>query len=129
VCGADGSRAGDAIARFEPSRRPDLWSGIGLASAYAGGFEEMDLSNLYSAAEEFRPHLAQGSAFAAKARLRAGNLVPHTEHACQVFCGMSARDAAAVTDTALRNLSGDGAEPAYEIWRARIRQEFATVRR
>jgi hypothetical protein len=129
VCCADGVRVSNTIAEFNQSRRSDLWSGVGLASAYAGGFEERDLSTLCDAAGAFGPDLAQGAAFAAKARLRAGNLVPHTERACQAFCAMSARDAACVTDSALKKLPADGIEPAYEIWRRRIRQEFATVRR
>lgn len=129
VCCADGVRVAGTIAQFDQSRRSGLWSGIGLACAYAGAFEERDLIALRDAAGEFRPDLAQGAAFAAKARLRAGNLVPHTEDACQTFCAMSARDAACVTDSALKKLPADGTEPAYEIWRRRIRQEFAAVRR
>jgi len=96
VAGApvDVAKAVEIFARFEQSRRADLWSGIGLACAYAGACDERGLTEVFGAAEEFQPDLAQGAAFAAKARLRAGNLVPHTEHACQAFCNMSARDAA-----------------------------------
>jgi len=34
--GGDLTRATEAIGRFPPTRRPDLWSGLGLAVAYAG---------------------------------------------------------------------------------------------
>jgi hypothetical protein len=36
VCGADTDRLAETIAGFALSRRPDLWSGVGLAAAYAG---------------------------------------------------------------------------------------------
>jgi hypothetical protein len=122
-------RASRIVEQFDRSRRADLWSGIGLASAYAGCCADQDLSELTAAAQGYRAELAQGAAFAAKARLRAGILAPHTERACAAFCGISAREAAAATDSALENLPKDGSEPAYEIWRRRIQHEFAAVRR
>src|SRR5262249_10206070 len=95
---ADARRVKETILRFDESRRADLWSGIGLACAYAGAYARVDLTELCDAAERYRPELAQGAAFAAKARLRAGNLVAHTECACAAICGTSALEAAAVTD-------------------------------
>jgi hypothetical protein len=117
------------VEQFDRSRRADLWSGLGLASAYAGCCAEWVFSELAAAAEGYRAELAQGAAFAAKARLRAGNLAPHTEQACAAFCGISAREAAAITDSAFENLPKDGPQPAFEIWRRRIQEEFAAVRR
>jgi hypothetical protein len=124
---ADAQRVSGAIGRFDKSRHADLWSGIGLACAYAGAYSERDLTALCAAADSYRAELAQGAAFAAKARLRAGNLVPHTETACKVICGTSALEAAEVTDAALKNLPRDGSEPAFEVWRRRIQHEFSTV--
>ena len=37
VKGASPERIAQAISRFERSRQPDLWAGVGLACAYAGG--------------------------------------------------------------------------------------------
>jgi len=123
---ADPTRVWNTIARFPESRRPDLWSGVGLACTYAGGCETAELEELFDRSRAFRHSLAQGAAFAAKARQRAGNLVPHTEEACRVICGLSAADAAEVTDKALLRLpGGDGDIPAFEIWRQRIHHEFA----
>jgi hypothetical protein len=42
-----------------------------------------------------------------------------------VLCGLSASDAAAVTDAALENLPANEAEPAFEVWRRRIQDKFA----
>jgi hypothetical protein len=121
---ANGKKAAETIAAFDESRRADLWSGVGLACAYAGGFTEKDLEDLRAAGERYPTEIAQGAAFAAKARLRAGNLVPHTVRACQVLCGMAAEEASEITDHARRDLPQDAAEPTYEVWRGRIQRAF-----
>ncbi len=126
VDGADVSRIPTTIAAFPPSRHADLWSGVGLACAYAGGRERVEVQALRVAAGPYHPQLAQGAAFAAKARQRAGNPTPHTEIACEVLCGLSAEAASKITDVALENLPPDGAEPAYEIWRQRIQARLVT---
>lgn len=125
VNGSDVRAAAGAIGRFAEERRGDLWSGTALASVYAGGVEEADLELLRSLAGEYAPDGAQGAAFAAKARLLADLATPHTEMATQVWCGMPAVKAAAVTDDAqevLREPEGD--VPNFERWRERIRQNF-----
>jgi hypothetical protein len=121
---ADSARVPDIISAFPLSRQPDLWSGIGIACAYAGGVERPELESLSKAAGYFRPHLAQGVAFAVKARQRAGNLVRHTEAASEAICGLPASEAAAITDAALENLTPSDGEPEYEVWRRRIQARF-----
>ncbi|HEV7990867.1 MAG TPA: DUF1702 family protein [Gemmatimonadaceae bacterium] len=120
VTGGDAARVHSVIDRFAPRRRSDLWSGVGLACAYAGGATSATVQAIARAADIFRPDLAQGAAFAAKTRERAGNEATHTESACRILCGLSARDAARITDDALVGLPGDASEPAYEVWRRRI---------
>ena len=115
------------VAGFPAARRADLWSGLGLAATYAGLVPEPALLELREAAGAFRPQLAQGVAFAAKARQRAGNLTDYTETAAQIFCGMSAVEAARVTDKALENLPADSSIPAYESWRCRIQNHFTRI--
>lgn len=124
VEGTQVSRITQTIGGFPPERRADLWSGIGLAAVYAGEASEAELQSLRDAAGPFVPQLAQGATFAAKARHRAGNLKPYHDLACGVLCGLSASEAAQVSDEALENLPADGAQPAYEIWRQRIQQRF-----
>lgn len=123
--GADPIRTAAAISAFAPDRRADLWSGAGLAATYAGGADGATLESLARLAGAFAPHVAQGAAFAAKARERAGNPAPHTALACRALCGMEADEAARVTDQALDALPQDGATPAFEIWRARVRERLA----
>jgi hypothetical protein len=124
--GARPERIAKTISRFPFSRRADLWSGVGLAASYTGWAEAATLLELRSAARSFVPELAQGAAFAAKARQRAGNPTRRTDVACRVFCGLGADQAAAVTDHELRGLPAGPS--AYEIWRQRIQQRFSTPR-
>ena len=123
------------IAGLPAERRPDMWSGVGLAATYAGLASESVLGTLRDLAGPSWPQLAQGAAFAAKARQRAGNLTPYTDLATTALCGLSAADAARLCDTTLESLPASaprfGAAPhagapdrAYETWRQRIQQHF-----
>jgi enediyne biosynthesis protein E3 len=126
VEGATISRIVATIEDFPLPRQADLWSGVGLACAYAGGGQENDLRQLRERAGSYWPHLALGVTFAAKARQRAGNMTDNTRLACQIICGLSSTDAAGMTDTALQNLPSTLREPTYELWRRRIQANFVT---
>jgi hypothetical protein len=125
VKSADVDRVTGAIGQFHEARHADLWSGIGLASAYAGAAHQAALEAILQAAGVHRPAVAQGAAFAAKARQRAGNPVPHTEMACHVYCDMTADAAAAITDEALTETREIGTKTAYSVWRERVQSRFA----
>jgi hypothetical protein len=125
VKGADVAAVASAINAFPFARRDDLWSGVGLACAYAGGCERAAIESLQAAANEHLPALAQGVAFAAKTRQRAANPNSHTENVCRVICGRSAEEAAAITDAALQDLREESGLPAYEAWRRRIQNNIA----
>jgi hypothetical protein len=125
VKGGNAGLIARAIADFSPGRQADLWSGVGLAATYAGIAGRESLETLRERSGPCRPHLAQGAAFAAKARQRAGNLTDYTRLACGILCDMTAEEAAWTTDAALENLPLDTPEPAFEIWRRRIQNRFA----
>ena len=112
------------IATFSTSRQSDLWSGLGLAAAYAGGVNEAELLRLKKSAGDYFPHFSQGVTFAAKTRLRAGNKAEQTEAACLLICELSLEQAAKLTDDALVGLNEKDELPAYEQWRQRIQQNF-----
>ena len=125
VKGADVASVASSIGTFPSERHADLWSGVGLACAYAGGCGRAAIESLRAAAGKHLPALAQGVAFAAKTRVCAANLTPHTEMVCDVVCGQPAEEVAAITDAALDNLHAHDELPAYEVWRGRIRNKFA----
>ena len=126
VGGADVARITGTIGSFPPTRHSDLWSGVGLACAYAGGADYSMVTALRESAQHYRGQVAQGAAFAAKAREHAGNPTDHTNMACELLCGMSAGTAAATTDACLNGLSRthDNDKPDYECWRQRIQSRM-----
>lgn len=121
---ADAARIGGTVGSFERERQADLWSGVGLAAAYAGGVSRQELEALTEASREFREHVAQGVAFAARARQRAGNLHAAAMLATDVLCGIDAAAAAGIAEEAAQGLRGDGSYETYEQWRGRIRDAF-----
>jgi hypothetical protein len=129
VEGTDATRVAERIATLARHRHGDLFSGAGLAATYAGGADEAELAEFWKLAGDHRPLVAQACAFAAKARVLAGLVTPHTHLASSVFCAMSPEDAAAVTDRALTNLPPEGGVPSFEVWRRRIAEEFVSVGR
>ena len=106
-------------------RHVELWRGVGLALCNVSGVDTASLVYLRKASINCLQHLAQGGAFAAKARERAGTPARHSDLACRILCGLAASEAAAITDDALVDLPLNGKEEAFEIWRRRIRDTLA----
>ncbi|MBV1849289.1 DUF1702 family protein [Catellatospora tritici] len=124
VGGTEAEVAAGLIDRFPVERRADMYAGMGLAATYAGGADPKELEELWQHAADYRRELAQGAAFAAGARERAGLTVPHNEVATKIFCDMSPQEAQLVTIEALIDLPMDGDIPIYEVWRRRIADRF-----
>jgi hypothetical protein len=121
----DVNRIARSIERFRVDRRVDLWSGIGLAAAYAGGATSDQLRVLKAHAGEYVPQLAQGAAFAVEARARAGNPAEHTNAACEIFALRTAEDAARLVRELRDGLIERDDVPAYELWRQRVATALA----
>ena len=118
VCGASPAAVARTVDAFAQDRRGDLWSGIGLAATYAGGVDRAGLGALRDAAAGHVPALGQGAVFAAEARLRAGNPVPHAVLACREILGLDLPDAAAL---ASRHLPSEGDDiESFQQWRFAI---------
>lgn len=115
-----------AVDRFDPARRPDLWSGVGLAATFAGGAPAGGLAALRADAGEHWPQLGLGAVFAAKARILAGHVPEHSELAVRELAGLALHEADAVADATEAEESGsDVPGPRYEQWRTRIRARVA----
>ena len=124
VDGIDLDRIASSISGFPAHRHNDLWAGVGLGCAYAGGANPLALADLAALAGVHAPAAAQGAAFAAEARHRARNPAADCDLACRGLCGISADAAAAIARETRMNLPPDGAIPGYEVWRARLQQHF-----
>ena len=126
AAGANVQRISATIRTFPQERHGDLWSGIGLACAYAAGVVDgPTIEALRTAAGPYGTQMAVGAAIAASFRQQAGEPASHTELACEVLWGTSSEEVADVAAQARKNLPPDGAEPAYQIWRQRLATAYA----
>jgi hypothetical protein len=126
VHGCDFHQISKTISGFPALYQGDAWSGIGLACAYAGGAALPDIKEAMSLAGRFDCALAQGAAFAAKARQLAGNEAAHTEEACAVLAGIKAEQAAALCDRALAHVNRNASSP-YREWRELVQNYFSST--
>jgi len=118
VAGGDVAAAARIVAALTPSRRGDLWSGLGLAMAYAGPASGDDLRAALSAAGAHAASFAQGVAFACEARARANFIPDNTDNAAQaVWHSDASAIARLVRDKRARLPDRDGPVPRYELWR------------
>lgn len=124
--GASTRRIHEAIRAFPESRQPDIWSGIGLACAYAAGVVDREtIQELQHYAGPYQPQMAVGAAMASILRDHAGNSAPHTELACSVMWDRTGAQVAQLAAKAREGLPADTPEtPAYEVWRQRIARSW-----
>ena len=126
----DANRIVEQLQKFPESRHADMWSGIGVASTYAGGVSEETLRNVKAAAGSYTSYVSLGSTQAARDRYLANNIVEHNDLACLVYCGMSAQSVAKMTIRVMEDLNIDANEkvfveqPIYEVYRENIRTKL-----
>lgn len=125
VGGTDVERVTTMIQSFSEDRHADLYAGAGLAATYAGGVDEAELRLFLERAGKQGRWVAQGSAFAATARLEAGLGNEHTALATGVLCGTTPEQAVRVCQEALPDPCVDEGVPAYELWRRGIADRLA----
>jgi enediyne biosynthesis protein E3 len=129
IAGGSVARAIELISHLEPARHSDLWAGLGLALAYAGGAPPAGLCLAVRAAGSASPCLAQGAAFAAEARARANHIPGFTSEAVSLLAGVDVGDAVQLVRSVRASLppveSAD--TPRYELWRREVRQALGSV--
>jgi hypothetical protein len=121
VAGADAARALAVIQLYPVARRPDLAAGLGLAMAYAGPATAEDWARVRGGLPGALSFLAQGVAFAAEARRRAGPIPVQIEIAAQAVAGTEAVFLAELA----RSTRPEPGRGTYEGWRAAIRGGLA----
>jgi hypothetical protein len=125
ICGANVPGVVAAVGRFASHRHADLWSGVGLAAAFAGGCGPDGLAALRRAAGEHWTELALGAVLAVKARTFSGFLPAHTELAGTALADLSTEAAVALADDTKPDGGNPSAVPVYEAWRQNIRARLA----
>ncbi|GAA5127445.1 DUF1702 family protein [Haloechinothrix salitolerans] len=115
------------VAALPTRARAPVWSGVGLACAYAGATDDVGRRRLSQASGDYRQHFAQGLVFAAGARARAAIIPTHTERACRQLLQVDATEAASLSDVTARGLTSRGDIAAYLNWRTRIRESLSTI--
>jgi hypothetical protein len=126
--GASSARIAQAIDRFPQARRGEMWCGIGVAAAYAGGVEQHILDELLERSGAWRLDFLSGFPFAARMRQKGENASLWTERACKRLLGMSAGCAADLlvghVDEVVVELNGHERalrERGYALLRRRLR--------
>lgn len=102
VLASSPQRIKHAIERFPEHRRAELWCGIGVACAYAGGLDAQSLLELRECSGEYSVDFLSGPPFAAQMRVEGENPSPWTELACKTFYGKSPE---ATADMAMQALN------------------------
>lgn len=128
--GTDISRIAITINTFPEKYHGDLWSGVGLAATYAGKVNKEEILHLKKAAHSYLPNLQQGAAFAAKARIRAGNMTLYTKRTTEILTGLNVEKASNITDVALSKINKNlNSALQYKNWRSLIVQEFSSLKK
>lgn len=122
--------APQAIARvidgFAPERRPEMWCGIGVAAAYAGGpASDGALIELLDLAGPWRADFLSGLPFAARMRQKGGNPSPVTGRACELLLGLGAGETGDWIAAVVERVLTDTSVPRD----VRLRDSYLLVRR
>jgi enediyne biosynthesis protein E3 len=129
AAGGTPTKATDLIRGFPVGRQSDLWSGLGLAMAYAGPVNAREIEDAFQRAGRHDFSFAQGIAFACEARVRASCVPSHTDVAARAVSGADAEFLAQLTRDARASLSGSfGDLPPYELWRQAVVAALSSAR-
>lgn len=123
--GAQPRRIARAIGAFPAARQPEMWTGIGVAAAYAGGAGEGALGELLDLAGPHRADFLSGLPFAARMRQKGRNPSPVTARACELLLGRGANETA---DWLVATLGRALADESVA-WEERRRDSYSQVRR
>ncbi len=129
AAGASPARIARAIDRFPEARRAEMWCGIGVAAAYAGGVDEGILPELLERSGAYAVDFLSGLPFAARMRQKGENPSAWTERACRQLLDMTADEAAdlivrhvAEVSAAWEGREQDMREQGYARLRHRLRR-------
>ncbi len=126
VSGADIGKAAALAGSMAADRQADIWSGIGLASCYAGPADDNVFLDGYRLAGPNGEWFAQGIALACSARISDQSMPETIRAAIKTLWGMEPEALAALVEE-LRQSNAAGTRsdrPRYEAWRHCIADVF-----
>jgi len=120
-------RIARVIDAFPEARRPEMWCGIGVAAAYAGGAADADGAGLElrDLAGPYRADFLSGVPFATRMRQKGRNPSAVTDRACELLLGVSADEASDWLVATVERVLADESV-AREV---RLRDSYLLVRR
>jgi enediyne biosynthesis protein E3 len=128
ITGGSLPQAIDLIEALPVERQSDLWSGLGLAMAYAGPVVSDEIVRALLSAGDNGTHYAQGIAFACEARALANHIPAFTHLAAATAWGQGGGTLSLlVREVRDRLPKGNGDPPRYELWRRGVAAAFLRV--
>jgi hypothetical protein len=115
------------LASIPNRRHRDLWIGLGVAAAFAGGADHRQLTTLAAHAGRHRSSLAQGAAFAAYVRNLSGHSAAHTNAACKIFCSLESTEVAKIVESAFRRIRASKRSRAHDDWQMKVRTTLSAL--
>ena len=107
--------AKNMIEVFAMDRQKDLWRGLGIAIAYAGGCDEEMLKNIFFKTELYQTQLATGAVMALVSSSIAQYISNDTELTCKIFCNKTPEQILAFNRLILHRINIDDGN-AYPRW-------------
>jgi hypothetical protein len=116
VFGADPVSIASAISRFDKHRQGEMWTGIGIALAYAGAGPANVSHALLDLAGPYRLDMLSGLPLAAQMRQRGENPARCTEDTCLELLGLTAADTSHLVVTELAAYLDSSQGPEEDKW-------------
>ncbi|SNS45915.1 Protein of unknown function [Tardiphaga sp. OK246] len=130
VAGGSAASAIRLVLGLPNERQGDLWSGLGLAMAYAGPAGQTEAAAALATADRNAASYAQGVAFACEAHALALHAPTHTDVVARSIWNLSACEVAGLVRQARAGLSKAPSDPPqYQNWRDSVAQAFLSVGR
>jgi hypothetical protein len=128
VAGGSAASAIRLVLGLPNERQGDLWSGLGLAMAYAGPAGQTEAAAAFATADRNAASYAQGVAFACEAHALALHAPVHTDVVARSIWNLSACEVAGLVREARAGLStAPSNPPQYQNWRDSVAQAFLSV--
>ncbi len=112
------------VNNFPPSRRADMWSGVGMMVGMWGADDSKDMRRFLLASGRWRPWLQLGVSWSTMGRAQAGQIMDYTRDACRVICGSDDSEVIALVARSLEALGPLTTSHKFGEWKDLMAQEY-----